>query len=310
MTLRRLVPRSATVTAVVVLLTVTAPAATAAGATGACAGSNGVTVVVDSRPLGGGITIRCAEGSPSTGIDALRRAGFTVRGTVRFPGFVCRIDDAPGSDPCLDTAPADAFWSYWHASRGGSWTYSDTGAAERTPPSGSVEGWVFSDGSGQPPGIAPPARPTPTTTVAPPPAAVAGATTVAPPTTRPQPAPGPVPPTVLAVPSGSEVSRPATEPAPVPDTTGAGQGAAAPVVGATDAGEIQIDPSDVGTVDPGAATSNGTDDERTDLLAAATPDGPDSGSPIATVFGAVIVAAVATTAFITYRRRRASTEPR
>jgi hypothetical protein len=96
----------------------------------------------------------------------------------------------------------------------------------------------------------------------------------------------------------------------VPDTTGADQGAAAPAVGATDAGETQSDPSDVGTVDPGAASSNGTDDERADLLAAAAPEGPDSGSPIATVFGAAIVAAVAATAFITYRRRRASTEPR
>jgi hypothetical protein len=149
-----------------------APAARAA----ACSGSTGVTVVVDFAALGGGIRVGCASGSPSSGLDALQAAGFRPGFVPGQFGFVCQINELPTS--CNGAPPATEYWSYWHAKPGGSWTYSNEGAATFTPPSGSVEGWAF--GAGKWPGIAPPARAAPpTTTSAPRP------TTARPTTTRP-----------------------------------------------------------------------------------------------------------------------------
>jgi len=120
----------------------------------ACAPGTGVTVVVDFGPLGGGVTVGCHTGDPATGLAALTGAGFTVTGTQRWGlAFVCRIDGkpTPAQDPCVNTPPATAYWSYWHASPGGAWTYSTVGAGAYNPAVGSVEGWRF--GSGQAPSI-------------------------------------------------------------------------------------------------------------------------------------------------------------
>jgi hypothetical protein len=143
----------------------------ARGADGACRDATGITVVVDRTHFGGTVEVRCARQPVSSGIDALQRAGFTVTGTAQFPGLLCRIDGDPAADPCRGAPPASAYWGYWHAPRGGSWTYSTTGAGSRTPPPGSVEGWAF--GARAEPGVGPPARPAPAsaTTVPPPPAA-------------------------------------------------------------------------------------------------------------------------------------------
>ncbi|ARQ71576.1 hypothetical protein [Streptomyces marincola] len=149
-----------------VLLPGTALAARpAAGTPGFCPGDSGVTVVVDFRELGGGRVVRCAPGGAADGLDALRGAGFEVAGTNRWgDSFICRINDRPGPDaePCVDTPPASAYWSYWHAPNGGEWTYSQRGATYRTPPEGSFEGWSFSldrEGDTAPPPGVPPVRP-------------------------------------------------------------------------------------------------------------------------------------------------------
>jgi hypothetical protein len=52
------------------------------------------------------------------------------------------------------------FWSYWHdETRSGAWTYSDRGAANRTPPPGSIDGWRYEpdlvNHQADPPGIPP-----------------------------------------------------------------------------------------------------------------------------------------------------------
>ncbi|WP_433273945.1 hypothetical protein ACQPZF_20395 [Actinosynnema sp. CS-041913] len=141
------------------LLVAGAPAPASAAAD--CAG---VTVVVDFRALGGEVRTGCAAGDPGSGLAALSGAGFGYRMAQRFAGFVCRIDNVPESDPCVNASPTDAYWSYWHARPGGSWVYSDVGAAGRDPAPGAVEGWAF--GAGGQPGVAPPApapaRPEPT----------------------------------------------------------------------------------------------------------------------------------------------------
>jgi hypothetical protein len=115
-----------------------------------CSNAVGVTIVVQyGDPLG--TSIGCATGDPATGLDALNRSGHGYTFVPRQPGFVCTIDAKP--DPC-NNAPADAYWSYWHAKPGGSWSYGTTGAGSYKPPSGSVEGWAF--GSGKPPKSVPP----------------------------------------------------------------------------------------------------------------------------------------------------------
>lgn len=123
----------------------------------ACTGTSGVTVVVDFTAFGGSTEVECALGDPTTGIAALQDAGFTVTGTQRWGlAFVCRIDGlpTPAADPCYNTPPANAYWSYWHAEPGGSWTYSSQGASSYDPAPGTVEGWAF--GSGDAPSIPPP----------------------------------------------------------------------------------------------------------------------------------------------------------
>ena len=141
----------------------------------ACSGTSGVTVVVDFGSLGGGVSTRCAPGDPSSGVDALQRAGFVVT-PVNGEAFVCRIDGKPAEDRCMVTPPSTAYWAYWHAKRGGSWTFSSAGAGTYNPAPGTVEGWAF--GASRKPSVAPPPLPAPSptrTTTAPRPTATSGA---------------------------------------------------------------------------------------------------------------------------------------
>ncbi|MFG1885801.1 hypothetical protein [Micromonospora sp. NPDC049102] len=123
----------------------------------ACTPGAGVTVVVDLTAFGLGAQTGCRLGDPPTGLAALQGAGFTVTGTQRWGlAFVCRINGypLPAAEPCVNTPPASAYWSYWHAVPGGTWSYSTLGASSYNPAQGTVEGWRF--GSGQAPSISPP----------------------------------------------------------------------------------------------------------------------------------------------------------
>lgn len=206
-----------------------APVTPAAAA--ACAEGAGVTVVVDFASLGGGTDTDCAAGDPGSGLEALRAAGHEPTRAAQQPGyFVCRIDGKPANDPCQRTSPADAYWSYWHAEPGGSWTFSDTGAADRDPAPGTVEGWAF--GAGDPPSSPPPrnraaaapspsptraSSPTPVVTrAASPVATVIGspaASTVSSPSGSPSASPSP---SAAATPSASSVPTPSRSPSPSP----------------------------------------------------------------------------------------------
>ncbi|MEV0645372.1 hypothetical protein AB0I28_08915 [Phytomonospora sp. NPDC050363] len=117
------------------------------GTPGHCPDATGVTVVIDFQELGGTTIIRCAPGDQATGHAALKNAGIQITGTNRWgEAFVCRIEGKPGAadEPCIDTPPATAYWSYWHSPNGGNWTYSQWGVMNRKPPQGSFEGWSFS----------------------------------------------------------------------------------------------------------------------------------------------------------------------
>lgn len=126
------------------------PARPAAG----CSGGNGVSVVVDFRSLGGGIQSRCAPGSPSSGLDALGKAGVAYA-TVRGGGFLCQISGVP-KNSCGAIAPTNYHWAYWWKLPGGSWQYAKRGGGYRTPPPGSTEGWSFYDANCDGPSVQPP----------------------------------------------------------------------------------------------------------------------------------------------------------
>lgn len=163
--------------------------AASAGTSGYCKDANGVTVVVDFTDLGGNIVVRCAPGpvqSGYDGVDALEGAGFSVTGTQRWGlAFVCRIQGRPSSseslktdgnpdyhERCVDTPPTSAYWGYWYARNGGSWTYSSSGPKSHDAIKGGFEGWSFSlnhSAGNQPaPGVAP-NRPAATPPSSPPP---------------------------------------------------------------------------------------------------------------------------------------------
>jgi hypothetical protein len=276
--------------AAAVLLAVAGGAAFAAppafaGTAGYCADGNGVTVVVDFNDLGGGVVIRCAPGDQATGLSALKNAGFAVAGTNRWgEAFVCRIEGRPtvATEPCVDTPPASAYWSYWHASNGGAWTYSDKGVKNRKPPAGSFEGWSFSKGhtesSAPRPGAAP-TRPAPPAPPAPPPPAGGGGGT------QPGGA-APVVPGTTIVPGASGVSgsvSPGASSAP---------GSASP--GGT--------PTASGGADPSPADPPVTD-------VATRPTG-STGMPAGTLAGVGLLLAFAVAAGITvWRRKRTASSP-
>ena len=123
--------------------------------------------MVDFQGEGGrGVEAGCAAGSPASGMAALASAGFPVD---PFGGsVVCRIDSLPSSGSCNMMPPARAFWSYWTATDGTNWSFSNEGAARRPKP-GTTEGWSFARTKpGEPTRQAPPPRPpsvqAPTTT--------------------------------------------------------------------------------------------------------------------------------------------------
>jgi hypothetical protein len=226
----------------------TAPAASAA----ACSGSTGVTVVVDFAALGGGIRVGCAAGSPSSGLDALQAAGFSYTTVPGQFGFVCQINLLP-PDPCNGVPPPNLYWSYWHAQRGGSWTYSSEGAGTFTPPPGSVEGWAF--GAGKQPGIAPPARPAPPPTTSTPRPTTAAPTTARPTTTRPTTA-GPN----AAAAGSSGTALPGTQ-AGAGSASGTGRPATSTRAGAH----------------PASSTPSGTGSPAATATVTSPPDSPSAG---------------------------------
>ncbi|HET9896308.1 MAG TPA: hypothetical protein VFQ44_15380 [Streptosporangiaceae bacterium] len=131
-----------------------APASAAARPVRACSGQASVTVIVDFRHWGGPLLRACGT-TPTTGFALLNQGGWRTSGTQHDgPGFVCRIGYAgfrhgtqyptPAQDPCVNTPPASAYWTYWLAGPGqDTWRYSQSGALTLRPAPGSVGLWEF-----------------------------------------------------------------------------------------------------------------------------------------------------------------------
>lgn len=281
------------VAAVLALVASTAGLARPAGAAdGTC---DGVWVVVDARALGGELTTRCAEGDPTSGLEALQLAGHTYGFVPRQPGLVCTIDARP--DPC-NGAPSDAYWGYYHATAGGDWTYATRGAGNRDPEPGSVEGWAFGDDAE--PGRRPPSN-------------------------APEPAPSPTPePRPAATPSSSptrEPAAPATSTSdPAADTATSEEPASAPSSEPT--ADPATDPSTGPEAPEATLEADGSSDETTsdggESAAAPTPgetlastpeqsggppDADDGAAPVGPIVGGVLVAGIAGAGVLRSRRR-------
>lgn len=242
----------------------------------ACPSSDGVTVVIDFGPLGGGVQTRCAADSPDTGFEALRQAGVAYQEPVRFPGMVCRIAGLPTDAGCYQAPPADAYWTYWHATRGGQWVYSDLGPGNRRPPAGSFEGWAFFRRSDSQMTVRPPGAGTTTTTTT---------TAPSPPTTgRTPPSDGggggttPTPPgtpTTPGTPGGTGGTKPG-DPAASPAPTSADSGSTTTT--GDSAGASTTSTGDPEPVKGGTAAGAGSASSGDGGAAGSSPDGGTSGT--------------------------------
>lgn len=128
-----------------------APAAHAAP----CSGPGKVTVVVDFKQLGGGVTAGCvsAGGSARSMFSA---AGYSLTDVQRQPGFVCRVSGKPAGASCTNTPPTNAYWGLFWSKGNGRWTYSSLGAGSLRVPDGGYVAFTWQGSNGRSlPGLAP-----------------------------------------------------------------------------------------------------------------------------------------------------------
>jgi hypothetical protein len=142
----------------------TAPASAAL-----CSGK-GVNVVVDFNGLGGGVQKGCApNGANKSGDTVFPAAGFALKYAQRQPGFVCRVKNTPSKDPCVNTAPANAYWGlYWSDGKSGTWKYSSSGVGSLKVSNGGFMAFSWQNGGANDPPSATPrnAKPAPAPTKA------------------------------------------------------------------------------------------------------------------------------------------------
>ena len=262
------------------------------------ADTDAVTVVIDFGDLGGGVRVYCATGlkSGATGMDALHAAGVSVTGTQQSgSGVVCRLNGKPSADQtislpgnpdyqekCVDTPPAGAYWSYWSATAGGSWTYNSRGVLQNRVKLGGYEGWSFAHGSKRAPGVTPavhnPPKPAPT----------------AKPTAKPKPTATAKPKVTTAAP------KPTTTNPPKPSAT-SGPAQSPPTATPTGADASSNPPEPGVAASPPVAAS----DPATPATPEATPDpGPGSAPPTSLIVGAAAIVVIAGAASVMAVRRR------
>jgi hypothetical protein len=315
MTLRRGAVWSAVALAGVALALPAAPAR--AWSDGPCPTAQGVTVVVDfqqgtdAHGATPGPIVRCATDAPSSGFDALSKAGIDIERVTANPAFLCKIQGVPGAASC-GGIPRGSYWSYWVAPRGGAWCYSQVGAAGRTPKAGTVEGWSYAPGSKE--GTTPP-RPAVPGKVSGSPGSIDDGSCPSPPTTAPTAPPTTAPrapdtttPTGPAAPGGQ-----APPPRGSAGTTPSGSPAdgSAPDGAATD-GAATASPPDDGTSTSATGGPSTTARALGDEQAAGQVrirDDDGGGSPVGAIAAGAGVLALGAAAAVAARRRRTAPEP-
>ncbi len=221
-----------------------------------CSGS-GVNVVVDFHGLGGGVQNGCdSNGANRMAKEVFPAAGFPLRYAQRQPGFVCRVKDAPQSDPCLNTSPADATWGlYWSDGKSGKWSYANTGVGGLKVPDGGFLAFSWQNG-----GPADPPRASPTNKTSSPSK-----------TPVPKPAPKPAPkPTKAAT---AKPTRAATS-TPTGTSTGTSTGAARQKAAAS---SVPTAPARTkATAKGGAGASPSTSESSSPLTSTTLEPSPDA----------------------------------
>jgi hypothetical protein len=217
-----------------------------ATAAGYCAGS-GVSIVVDFGALGGGVVKGCDSSGNRNAAKAFENTGHHLTYASRQPGFVCRVDGVPQSDPCVNTSPSNAYWGlYWSDGTSG-WKYSSLGAGSLTVPSGATVAFSWQNGgTADPPGAAPAApapKPSPSPT----------------PTKRPTAQPTKKPASGASVPAGATGSASALA-SPSASATTSVSGSATPSTTATPSASASPTASGQATVSQPEVTSGVTDD--------------------------------------------------
>ena len=127
-----------------------------------CTSAGGVSVVVDYRELGGAAVTECApDGGGKSASAVFASVGVDISYATRQPGFVCRVNGVPASDPCVNASPANAYWGlWWSDGTSSSWTYSSSGVGGLVVPAGGSVGWAWQQDRATtgavPPAVAPP----------------------------------------------------------------------------------------------------------------------------------------------------------
>lgn len=124
----------------------------------ACGSGHGVTVVVDPHQLGGAVQATCdPAGAGKSAASLFPDNGFALTYAQRQPGFVCRINGAPSSDPCVNTSPADAYWGlFWSDGTSGTWSYASEGVGSLSVPDGGYVAFSWQGSTSKaPPGVSP-----------------------------------------------------------------------------------------------------------------------------------------------------------
>ena len=264
------------------------PAALSAPAhAAACTGGTGVTVVVGS-------SVGCDANGGGPAASNFADAGHQLRYASGAPGFVCRVDGAPASDPCVEASPVDAYWGlFWSDGKKGTWTYSSLGVTSLKVPQGGSVAFVFQDSSSRTwPSVKPPVA-------APEPTRAPERTTTA------SPKPG----------SKDQGSKASTPKRSTPSTRAGSPASSAPSAtasasaGATPSASTPTPSASASTATPSAsapAASAGTDDDVAGAPAlqpaAAEGSGSTSGAALATA-AAVVVVLAAAGGVVWYRRR-------
>jgi hypothetical protein len=254
----------------------------------ACAGTQGVTVVVGS-------SVGCDSDGGGRAASNFAAAGHQLTYASRAPGFVCRVDGAPASDPCLEASPSDAYWGlFWSDGKSGAWTYASIGVSALKVPQGGSVAFVFQGSSSRTwPSVKPPvAQPEPTRA-----------------TTRPTTAGGGSAPKTRPTPRTNTSERTNSSAAP---RGGSASAPSAAVPGATSPSASVPTPSATPSTGPTPSTSVPTADGTDGTVAGAPavqPTAAEAGSgttsPAAVVAGGGVVVLLATAGGVAWYRRRA-----
>lgn len=151
---------AAMVAATGILAAPVADAVPAPAAAAACSSASGISVVVDFKELGGGVTAGCDGDAGGPASQNFADAGYQLSYSQApgMNGFVCKVQDKPDDGDCAQT---DSFWSlWWSDGKSGDWVFSSRGVGGLTVPEGGYVAFAWHQGGGgaQPPAAVPAAH--------------------------------------------------------------------------------------------------------------------------------------------------------